>query len=217
MSKRGRSKRGRKAGDGILKLLQPGQTFAEKAIRLTYGYTGGIGDPAYEMVRHWHFIQHANNNLPGLRDARKDASERIAEAMWSAFVSNGAEFLKRVAQAMDVEKERDRKPAYPLHMGILLLALACCVAPDDPRTPENWPRLWEAFRTKRPEDVESRYTIGQVCAALAAHRTNQSEEVWTNTVRRACKEVGIPLAKSKPGPKESLLILRAIARRRKSR
>lgn len=107
-----------------------------------------------------------------------------------------AGWFRKVAEAIEAEVTADGQDTYPLRAAVLLLF-------GQLRYTTNQNGVG-CYSTGAPLDETPRYTIGQVCKILEdrGHRAaGQGDAEWQRTVRRACKDAGVTLLKSKPGPK----------------
>lgn len=107
-----------------------------------------------------------------------------------------AGWFRKVAEAIEAEVTIDGQDTYPLHAAVLRLfgQLRYTTNKDGVR----------CYSTGAPLDAIPRYTIGQACKILedlGQRPAGQTNEDWKRTVRRACKDVGVTLSKSKSGPK----------------
>jgi hypothetical protein len=106
-----------------------------------------------------------------------------------------AKWFRSVAEAIEAEVTADGQPVYPLHDAVMKLGqLRCTTNKNDQRV----------YAVGCPLDATPRHTIASVCRILEdqGHKpAGQEEPEWKRTVRRVCREVGLALLTTKPGPK----------------
>jgi hypothetical protein len=120
--------------------------------------------------------------------------DELWQAVLNAIMDGNAEWFLKMGNALDIEKTG--LDAYPLHAAILEL-----LQPGWHRQDIIWPP--DPPYGGELLDTTPRFTIGDVCKQLESRcmkPEGQSDEDWKSTVRRACKEVGLRILKSKPGP-----------------
>lgn len=211
-------RRGRKAGDGVLKEIESQTSLLEKASKLRYGRHSC--PPVERVVQTWRRILRANPDLKKILaeerigDAKSGRENKCVEAIQScekqwlkvpwlhdesqwllrrvmaAIATDDADWFRKMAKVIEVGAGQS---AYPLHEAVLDLVIF-------PTTVVNG----RIVIYHLPENQTPRYNIEQVCSLLEAKgmkTANQSSRDWRRTVRRACHEVGLALLPAKRGPK----------------
>jgi hypothetical protein len=210
MKKISAGQRGRKPGDGILKELDPQMSFMEKSLKLTHGRTHG--NPYSDLVRRWLTLREVFGrpidrlDKKSTREWARFEYKRLAETAMDALLTENAEWFQKMADAIEVEKARRGAATHPLHSAILELApvpyLKGTVSGAEAYRANG---KAEIYFTGLPIDPTPRLTIGEVCTVLEERgfRPAAQDVVdWQNTVRRACKQVGLPLLPLKRGRKQ---------------
>lgn len=133
--------------------------------------------------------------VANLEDLQKSEVKKLTWLASCFLELPNASWFRKVADAIDAEITADGQDKHPLQSALLLLF-------GRPNYKTNEDGL-KCLRTDSPLDKAPRYTINDACKILESHgiRPNPEEFNWKRTVRRACKEVGIVLLKSKSGPK----------------
>jgi hypothetical protein len=121
----------------------------------------------------------------------------LAQAAIDAILSDDAEWFGKMSDAINGEIARNGKEAHPLHSAILAMTPVPCIEEvvhgvDGPGTKTKA----KIYFTGVPVDSTPRLTIGEISKALESQGlkpANQERGDWIRTVRRACKEAGLPL------------------------
>lgn len=201
--------RGRKPGDGILKELTPQDSYLEKAFKLAHGRTAGNSEA--ELVRTWRGIRQILSSPVNRKDKKtinswvRSEYKKLAQMVIKSLMSDKSGWFRKMANAIDAEVAQGDRNTHSLHAAILALAqvpyddgVVCGV---DGAGTETAARV---YYTNLPLETTPRHTIGEVCEILEKQgfkAQGQEKWVWRNHVRRACREVGLPLLPSKPGTK----------------